>query len=159
MMAFVRLCWQVLMKQKNPADAFIQNYMVLIGDSSFSNFQKVLDLKGTPRSEANALLDKFVTFTSTKDDLANTSFLSSLDMDPATTTTIHTISPTASGASLPLLLVGGQAVSDVAAAVLSPPPGDATKLDGQKREVFSDLRRFVSFAIRRERENTAPPVL
>lgn len=61
----------------------MQNYCLLIGDRSFTNFQKVLDLKGTARADQQKLLDIFLSVTSTKDDLADTSFLTSLDMDPA----------------------------------------------------------------------------
>jgi hypothetical protein len=42
----------------------------------------VLDLKGTTRSNQQKLLDIFLSFTSTKAELEDTSFLTSLDMDP-----------------------------------------------------------------------------
>lgn len=132
---------KVVMAPADPPEAFIQNYLIIVGDSSFANFQKVLDLKGTPRNEANALVDKFITTTSTRDDLQATSFLSALDMDPNVFSPIKTISPSASGVNLPAL---AQRALEAEADRHEP---------GQKREVFSDLRRFVTFAMRREKES------
>jgi hypothetical protein len=43
---------------------------------------KVLDLKGTARSNQQKLLDIFLSVTSTNSDLEDTSFLTGLDMDP-----------------------------------------------------------------------------
>ncbi|KAG6819237.1 hypothetical protein H0H93_013895 [Arthromyces matolae] len=73
---------KVIVTPVDPPEGFILNYTLLIGDASFSNFQKILDLKGTPKGQQNALLDNFLTITSTKTDLDSTSFLSSLDMEP-----------------------------------------------------------------------------
>lgn len=75
---------------------FIDEYARLIGDRSFSNFQKVLELKGLRRGEMNDLIEDFVQRTSSggQDDGAGahgttdgsstttTSFLTTLDMDP-----------------------------------------------------------------------------
>ncbi|KAF8526023.1 Vps53-like protein [Hysterangium stoloniferum] len=148
----------------DPVEGFVQNYILLVGDSSFSNFQKVLDLKGTPRVVQNNLLDSFLTITSTQEQLESASFLSSLDMDPGSSAINTTVS--ASGrASLPNLLSGisssgkADATSTFASLGLtggmtSPPP---TNVDGSgKGEVkkepsrISDFRRFVSFAVRRD---------
>ncbi|GLB36971.1 putative vps53-like, N-terminal [Lyophyllum shimeji] len=73
---------KVIVTPVDPPEGFILNYTLLIGDASFTNFQKILDLKGTPKAQQNALLDDFLTITSTKTDLDSTSFLSSLDMEP-----------------------------------------------------------------------------
>lgn len=69
-------------------DFFIQEYLKIIGDRSFSNFQKVLELKGLKRIEMNTLIEQFVRRTNEmehqqgENDSTATSFLSSLDMDP-----------------------------------------------------------------------------
>ncbi|TKY86444.1 hypothetical protein EX895_004593 [Sporisorium graminicola] len=76
----------------------IQAYIKLVGDRSFSNFQKVLDLKGVRKVDQNGLLDRFLQVTSSSDDAASSetvvgrtsssseltdqSFLTQLDMDP-----------------------------------------------------------------------------
>ncbi|TFY62573.1 hypothetical protein EVJ58_g3787 [Rhodofomes roseus] len=73
---------KVVVTPIDPAEGFILNYTLLIGDSSFTNFQKILDLRGTAKTEENDILDSFLTITSTKSDLESTSFLTSLDMDP-----------------------------------------------------------------------------
>ncbi|KAI6040208.1 Vps53-like protein [Pisolithus marmoratus] len=155
---------KVIVTPVDPPEGFILNYTLLIGDASFSNFQKILDLKGTPKLEQNSLLDTFVTIASTKTELNSTSFLSSLDMDPPPTVTFG--SPGASHVALPLVMTpsGG---SDGALGMLNSPPssGPPTGLStdgtaakgsepGQKREVFSDIRRFVTFGLRRDTQPT-----
>lgn len=72
----------------------VQSYIKLIGDRSFSNFQKVLDLKGVRKVDQNSLLDRFLQTTSTHEadqqpstqpgtaQLSDQSFLTQLDMDP-----------------------------------------------------------------------------
>ncbi|CAE6346086.1 unnamed protein product [Rhizoctonia solani] len=113
---------KVIITPVDPPDAFVLNYILLIGDSSFSNFQKVLDLKGTPKAEQNTLLDTLLTITSTRTELASESFLTTLDMDPGSTS--------ASGTT----------------------EADAPRTTETRREVFSDLRKLVSFTMRRERD-------
>ena len=49
---------KVLMVPSKPMDAFINSYFSIIGDSSFSNFMKVLQLKGVLKTEATEK-DKF----------------------------------------------------------------------------------------------------
>ncbi|GAA96475.1 hypothetical protein E5Q_03142 [Mixia osmundae IAM 14324] len=73
---------KVVMEKEHPPDAFVQNYLILIPCMSFSDFQKILDLKGVRRTDQNSLLDVFLAQTSSKTDLSDSSFLSSLDMDP-----------------------------------------------------------------------------
>ncbi|KAG8744499.1 Vacuolar protein sorting-associated protein 53 [Ceratobasidium sp. 414] len=134
------------MYTQDPAEAFVLNYILLIGDSSFSNFQKasilremnlsfdtVLDLKGTPKAEQNALLDTLLTITSTRTELASESFLTTFDMDPA-----------------PGTGTGTMVVGTPLAGVDSPRGGDTPR-----REVFSDLRKLVSFTMRRERDRSS----
>ncbi|KAF8134453.1 Vps53-like protein [Boletus edulis] len=148
---------KVIVTPVDPAEGFILNYTLVIGDVSFSNFQKILDLKGTPKMEQNSLLDTFLTITSTKTDLESTSFLSSLDMDPPTSLAIG--SPATSRIALPLS--SASAAESVFSALTSPPlsgPPTGSSHDssakgneaGPKREVFSDIRRFVTFGLRRE---------
>jgi len=148
---------KVIVTPVDPPDGFILNYTLLIGDASFSNFQKILDLKGTPLPEQSGLLDSFLTITSTKAELESTSFLSSLDMDPTATTQISSdlTSPVGSRVSLPLMEGGAStpmgAAESLFAALGSPNISGPTagssatgRPDDQRREVFSDFRRFVS---------------
>ncbi|TDL24222.1 hypothetical protein BD410DRAFT_786323 [Rickenella mellea] len=155
---------KVIITPTDPPEGFILNYILLIGDASFSNFQKVLDLKGTPKTEQGNLLDQFVTMTSTRRELENTSFLSSLDMEPSSTLqTGGLVSPGGSRVSLPGLLAGSAAAEGIFTALGSPPlSGPPTGSDTPpkptepaKREVFSDLRRFVSFGLRRDASSTS----
>jgi len=150
---------KVIVTPADPPEGFILNYTLLIGDASFSNFQKILDLKGTPKPIQNNLLDSFLTITSTKTDLEATSFLSSLDMDPPATGHAggSLVSPGASRISLPI----GSAAEGIFSGITGPGPSGPTTgssatstSDNQKREVFSDFRRFVSFGLRKD---TAPP--
>jgi hypothetical protein len=112
--------------------------------------------------EQNSLLDSFLTITSTKTDLESTSFLSSLDMDPPMSLAVG--SPATSRIALPLSSTSAADLS-VFSALTSPPlsgPPTGSSHDGsakgseagQKREVFSDIRRFVTFGLRRD---TQPP--
>ncbi|CAE6494139.1 unnamed protein product [Rhizoctonia solani] len=115
---------KVIITPVDPPDAFVLNYILFIGDSSFSNFQKVLDLKGTPKAEQNTLLDTLLTITSTRTELGSESFLTTLDMDPGSTSASSTTE------------------------------ADAPRTTETRREVFSDLRKLVSFTMRRERDKT-----
>jgi len=135
------------------------NYTLLIGDASFSNFQKILDLKGTLKTDQNALLDSFLTITSTKSELATSSFLSTLDMDPSSNQVATTTStfPNLVGQAQ---IAGGDGIFS---ALTSPPLTPQIGIDGmigkaeqgdKKREVFSDFRRFVNFAVRREKSQS-----
>ncbi|KAF8313077.1 hypothetical protein DL93DRAFT_2137978 [Clavulina sp. PMI_390] len=137
----------------DPQDEFIQNYTLLIGDMSYTNFQKVLDLKGTPRVEQGILIDNFVTFTSTREHLEATSFLTSIDMDPPAQ-----VQPMAPAASSSAAVAEARSIFS---GLTSPPPessGTSTPTLGlgsstsERREVFSDLKRLVGLAVRRDRE-------
>jgi hypothetical protein len=127
---------------------------------------QILDLKGTPLPEQGSLLDSFLTITSTKNELESTSFLSSLDMDPAATTQISSNLTSPAGSRVSLPLVDGSASTPMGAAeslfaalgsppLSGPPTGSGTtgRPDDQRREVFSDFRRFVSGF----RRDTLPP--
>ncbi|KAI0305491.1 Vps53-like protein [Multifurca ochricompacta] len=148
---------KVVVTPQNPAEGFILNYTLLIGDASFSNFQKIIDLKGTPRAEQNDLLDFFVTMTSIKPELEQTSFLTALDMDPPITSTLGLTSPNGSRVALPgtgaseafLATLGPPSFSNTPPGAETPPRGDAHAT----KQVFSDIRRLMSFAVRRD---TAP---
>ncbi|KAG8863567.1 Vacuolar protein sorting-associated protein 53 [Tulasnella sp. 330] len=146
----------------DPTEGFVSNYTLLVGDNSFSNFQKVLDLKGTPRTDQNALLDKFLTMTSTMQDLESTSFLTSLDMDPSATplTSSSLVTPNSSMLSLPSLLPSSATAS---VGLMTPPMGSSsgggmeTTSPATRREMFSGMRKLVSFATRRDREGSINP--
>ncbi|KAG1752867.1 Vps53-like protein [Suillus lakei] len=121
----------------------------------------ILDLKGTPKTEQNSLLDSFLTITSTKTDLDSTSFLSALDMDPPLALGATFGSPGSSRVTLPLSTTPGAGSDSIFGSFGSPPlsgPPTGSSTDGstsrglepgQKREVFSDIRRFVTFGLRR----------
>lgn len=127
---------KVIMTPEEPAEEFIKHYLLLVPCQSFSDFQKVLDLKvrllnfhvsgpllfrgmgaehtlsfsfsfflyhissfqGVRRGDQNNLLDLFLARTSTAQGLSDTSFLTSLDMDPTASLT----SPPHSGFSSPI---------------------------------------------------------
>ncbi|QRW21214.1 vacuolar protein sorting-associated protein 53 [Rhizoctonia solani] len=114
----------LIQRYQGSAGCVCTKLYLLIGDSSFSNFQKVLDLKGTPKAEQNTLLDTLLTITSTRTELGSESFLTTLDMDPGSTSASSTTE------------------------------ADAPRTTETRREVFSDLRKLVSFTMRRERDKT-----
>lgn len=107
---------------------------------------QILDLKGTPRSEQQKLIDTYLSVTATKDDLADTSFLTSLDMDPAQERMIaspsssNLFSPTSSHLFSPPH-AGGNVLPHLLRAA-SVDAGDG----GREGKAFGELRRFVSFA-------------
>ncbi|KAF9501688.1 hypothetical protein BDN71DRAFT_1406739 [Pleurotus eryngii] len=156
---------KVIVTPADPPEGFILNYTLLIGDASFSNFQKILDLKGTPKAEQNDLLDSFVTVTSTK-ELESTSFLSSLDMEPSSTNQGQLMhDPTSPGlggrVSFPHVVGAAMSAANIGsdsllAGLVSPPMSGPPTGEGreQKREVFSGFGRFVSFG---RRNSQAPP--
>lgn len=59
----------------------------------------MLDLKGVRRTEQNALLDIFLAKTSTMRELSDTSFLSTMDMEPNLSASLA--QPTSPAASMP----------------------------------------------------------
>lgn len=106
---------QVIMSPESPPEGFVDHYLVLIPCQSFSDFQKMLDLKGVRRNEQNNLLDIFLAKTSLLRDLADTSVLSGIEMDssagsgsgdrqsgfvPATGLTFQGIMPTSPNSAL-----------------------------------------------------------
>ena len=116
---------------------------------------QIIDLKGTPRAEQNDLLDFFVTITSTKPELEQTSFLTMLDMDPPTSSTLGLFaSPNGSRVALPgtgagdalLATLGSPPLSNTPSGADTPPRGDANAT----KQVFQDIRRLMSFAVRRD---------
>ncbi|KIO30677.1 hypothetical protein M407DRAFT_14266 [Tulasnella calospora MUT 4182] len=150
---------KVVNSPTDPSAGFISNYTLLIGDSSFSNFQKVIDLKGVPKAEQNGILDTFLAMTSRMNELETTSFLSSLDMDPPAgpvTAGSALNTPNHSSPSLPMLATPSNA------GLMTPPLGSVSPAPSPsepKREVFSDLRRLVNFTMRRERDRAAADVV
>ena len=114
----------------------------------------MLDLKGTPRAVQNDLLDSFLTITSTKPELEGTSFLSSLDMEPAQSSLAGSNLGSPGGSRVNLL--AGAGGEGILAALTSPPlasglsGSDTPPREAQPTSKFSDFRRFVSFAVRRD---------
>ncbi|GAA5969374.1 hypothetical protein JCM8115_003118 [Rhodotorula mucilaginosa] len=92
---------KVIMSPEDPAEEFVRHYLLLVPCQSFSDFQKLLELKGVRRADQNHLLDVFLAKTSTASGLADTSFLTTLDMDPAAHTSLN--SPSGSGLQSPTL--------------------------------------------------------
>ncbi|WVR06988.1 hypothetical protein IAU60_004025 [Kwoniella sp. DSM 27419] len=138
---------KVVLAPDEVPEGFVQNYCLLIGDRSFSNFQKILDLKGTARTDQQKLLDIFLSVTSTNSDLSDTSFLTHIDMDPhpsdagrsvtspTTGPSSNLFAPTASSAALPGLLRSASASAE----------------GGERSETpkaFGEFRRLVNFARR-----------
>ncbi|CEH19040.1 Late Golgi protein sorting complex, subunit Vps53 [Ceraceosorus bombacis] len=129
------------------AEELIEKYTQLIGDRSFGNFQKILDLRGVRRTEQNGIMDTFVTLTSQNDQLSETSFLTSLDMDPPTNAT--TPGPFLSFAAAGSTVDGSS----------TPPLGRGSAFDrdynptatGAAR-AFGDLKRFGSMLVGRREE-------
>ena len=74
---------KTVMTPADSTEGLVGSYMHLIGDRSFSNFQKILDLKGIRKVEQNAIMDAFVAMTSQNAELEDSSFLTTLDMDTA----------------------------------------------------------------------------
>lgn len=121
-------------------------------------------MKGTQRAEQNDLLDFFVTITSTKPELEQTSFLTELDMDPSSATMTSalalTTAPNSSRIASPGIGAGAGGAGEALFASLASPPlsntpsgadtpprGDA---NAATKQVFSDIRRLMSFAVRRD---------
>lgn len=121
-------------------------------------------MKGTQRAEQNDLLDFFVTITSTKPELEQTSFLTELDMDPSSATMTSalalTTAPNSSRIASPGIGGGAGGAGEALFASLASPPlsntpsgadtpprGDA---NAATKQVFSDIRRLMSFAVRRD---------
>jgi len=100
--------------------------------------KKILDLKGTPRNDQQRLLDIFLSVTSTKDDLADTSFLTGLDMDPAGERVVT--SPSSAALFSPTSTTGG--FPGLLARAASGDGGDGRETP----KAFGEFRRFVSFA-------------
>ncbi|TFK66526.1 hypothetical protein BDN72DRAFT_844204 [Pluteus cervinus] len=160
---------KVIVTPVDPAEGFILNYTLLIGDASYTNFQKILDLKGTPNKEQDHLLDVFLTITSTKTELESASFLSSLDMDPSTSGSTLLSPVSTRAATMPLAAAGTAAESLFASFGPIPQSGPNTgsstadssftttsyttstsARSEPRREVFSDFKRFVSFGLRKD---------
>ncbi|KAL7421623.1 Vacuolar protein sorting-associated protein 53 [Cryptotrichosporon argae] len=134
---------KVILAPDDPPEGFVQNYCLLIGDRSFTNFQKILDLKGTPRTDQQKLLDIFLSVTSANAELADTSFLTPLDMDPTPERVVT--SPSAVNLFSPTTGAGGMLPSLLARTA----SGDGSDRS-ETPKAFGDFRRLVSFATRRD---------
>ena len=89
-------------------------------------------------------MDSFLVVTSTKTNLEDKSFLSSLDMDPASLTGL-----TSPGATKTTVLPAADGIL-AAFGSPSPIPGSDTPPRIDHTSKFTDFRRFVSFAVRRD---------
>lgn len=171
---------RMLMAPDSPAEELIEAYMDLVGDRSFSNFQKVLELKGIRKVDQNAILDGFIGKTGQRDDLSDSSFLTSLDMDVTSSalamqTPLPFLSFANEGSSTPTgpsryagLTLGGLGGIGVASnAPSSGPAASASMMDYRVRsppggdvgagaqKAFSDLKRFGSLLVgRRDASST-----
>ncbi|TYJ54567.1 hypothetical protein B9479_004795 [Cryptococcus floricola] len=141
---------KVILAPDEVPEGFVQNYCLLIGDRSFTNFQKILDLKGTARTDQQRLLDIFLSVTSTNSDLTDTSFLTHIDMDPPASSEAARgfTSPSASSSGLFSPTTGPGGMGGLPGLLRS---GSA---DGGERtetpKAFGDFRRLVNFATRRD---------
>jgi hypothetical protein len=99
---------------------------------------QILDLKGTPRGDQQKLLDIFLSVTSSKDDLQDTSFLTSIDMDPQNEK--GGMTPSSSTLFSP----------STSAGLLSRGNSMGGEEGRETPKAFGDFRRLVSFATRRE---------
>ncbi|GAA5975069.1 hypothetical protein JCM5350_004573 [Sporobolomyces pararoseus] len=154
---------KVIMTPEEPADNFVGHYLLLIPCQSFSDFQKVLDLKGVRRVEQNNLLDLFLARTSTATGLTDSSFLTQLDMDPNAGSLT---SPSTSGISSPLapnnlsLFSGFGSAATAALPIL--PSGSLSRDTsragtpaGQRLEGDKGFSRFGAFSSRLFRKDTS----
>lgn len=132
----------------------MQNYCLLIGDRSFSNFQKILDLKGTPRGDQQKLLDIFLSVTSTKDDLQDTSFMTSIDMDPSSNDHGHGNKPSGqsstSTSAFPPTVGSATGLPSLLSRNNSQSQGEGADGGRETPKAFGEFRRLVSFATRRD---------
>ena len=133
----------------------ISSYIRLVGDRSFSNFQKILDLRGVRKLEQNNLVDRFIQTTDRDDapNLADQSFLTQIDMDPPQQPILS--SPLTS--STPSFLdAGGRRDSGRSTSLFGPESvrspttpgaldGAANGAQGGAGRAFSDLRKFGHF--------------
>ncbi|GAA6017676.1 hypothetical protein JCM11491_001165 [Sporobolomyces phaffii] len=155
---------KVLMTPEEPAADFVRHYLLLIPCQSFSDFQKILDLKGVRRIDQNNLLDLFLARTSIASGLTDSSFLTQLDMDP---TSQSLTSPSASGLNSPLapnshsLFSGFGSAATAALPIL--PTGSlsreasraGTPSYGGQREGDKGFSRFGAFSSRLFRKDTS----
>ncbi len=156
--------------KQDPSEGFVQNYCLLIGDKSFSNFQKVsidtdttmlgvdlmiylpqiLDLKGTPRADQQKLLDIFLSVTSSMDDLSDTSFLTGLDMDVDSATA--KAGSNGSSAVTDRVNMMSPTSTSLPALLRSQDPSrsgtPAGRGGSEANTPFGDFKRLVSFAMR-----------
>ena len=102
--------------------------------------------------EQNHLLDVFVATLSTRDDLEPSSFLSSLDMDPSTTTMSELSSKMANNTQTDSRTIFSGLTSPPLSSVPSLPGPMSPAAGEQRREILSDFKRLVNFAVRRDRE-------
>ncbi|GAA5834429.1 hypothetical protein JCM3766R1_005209 [Sporobolomyces carnicolor] len=153
---------KIIMSPEDPADNFVRHYLALIPCQSFSDFQKVLDLKGVRRADQNHLLDIFLARTSTASGLTDSSFLTQLDMDP---TSNSLTSPSQSGLNSPLapnhlsLFSGFGSAASAALPIL--PTGSLSRdpsrvgTPASQRDADKGFSRFGAFSSRLFRKDTS----
>ncbi|ODN82005.1 hypothetical protein L202_02332 [Cryptococcus amylolentus CBS 6039] len=141
---------KVILAPDEVPEGFVQNYCLLIGDRSFTNFQKILDLKGTARTDQQRLLDIFLSVTSTNSDLTDTSFLTHIDMDPPASSEAARgfTSPSASSTGLFSPTTGPGGMGGLPGLLRSGSAEGGERTETPK--AFGDFRRLVNFATRRD---------
>ncbi|PWN35464.1 uncharacterized protein FA14DRAFT_164344 [Meira miltonrushii] len=162
----------IAISEDSPPEVLVDTYIESVGDRSFSNFQKILDLKGIRKSEQNTLMDTFVSRSSQIDSLEDSSFLTTLDMDTTNVpgaiglgggsmVTGTDTPPASAGAGLFNFIAGGVGDGGTNTPPLGSAPrfsspagrgkgsgqGDAVGAGAQR--AFSDLRRFGSMLVGR----------
>ncbi|WVQ72512.1 hypothetical protein IAR50_002069 [Cryptococcus sp. DSM 104548] len=148
---------KVVLAPDEVPEGFVQNYCLLIGDRSFSNFQKILDLKGTARTDQQRLLDIFLSVTSTNSDLTDTSFLTHIDMDPPASSEAARgfTSPSTSSTGLFSPSTGPGGIGGLPGLLRSGSAEGGERAETPK--AFGDFRRLVNFATRRDNSATNVP--
>ncbi|KAG1108185.1 hypothetical protein G6F42_016081 [Rhizopus arrhizus] len=71
---------KTVMSPTEPLEAYVENYLLLVGDKSIVNFTKLLELKGVRKPEQNSLIDMFNRRIPHHDNLAENSNLLPLEV-------------------------------------------------------------------------------
>jgi hypothetical protein len=71
---------KTVMSPIEPAEGYVENYILLIGDRHKGNFTRLLELKGIKKPEQNPLIDMFQRRLTQHDNLVDNSFIIPPDM-------------------------------------------------------------------------------
>ncbi|ODV91310.1 hypothetical protein CANCADRAFT_3021 [Tortispora caseinolytica NRRL Y-17796] len=80
----IEIVLKVILTSAFPREGLIQNYAFLIGDSSAANFQKILEIKGVPKSDLKPFLKLFETHIAGNNELVKESPIMSSIVLPKT---------------------------------------------------------------------------